>query len=381
MNNHYKETILQNGDYYDSLLKDIHNAKHTIDIETYIFNEDNVGIKIGEALAQVAERGVKVRVLVDGAGTPGWGGQLTRKMEQAGVLTQVFHPFPWKIFSWVRSYSSASFLYKIIHLLSNINKRNHRKSCIIDNAIVYVGSANISKCHSRKDQGGDDWRDTTVKLDSVETKDIQHAFNKAWDYFSIQERIQKSIKDAFRDVDQNSIFRLNYSRHQRHILQKDILKRISLSQNRIWVTNAYFIPDASLLKAITQASERSIEVRILLPSKSDVFIMPLMATTFYMNLLKKGVKIFEYLPSVLHAKILIIDDWYCTGSSNLNYRSLIHDLEVDVHIQSDESKRILEKQFLEDINQSKQVDLAGLKKLSLFKRIVGRLLLYVKYFF
>jgi len=158
MNKTAQETVFFTGtDYFQSLLNDIEQAKASIDLEAYIFANDSLGEKVTNALIQAAQRNVVVRLLVDGAGTPDWGGSITLRLENAGVQTRVFHPFPWRFWQWGRSKIKKSILQKTIYLLSNINTRNHRKTCIIDNNIVYVGSFNISNCHLDKQQGGGNW--------------------------------------------------------------------------------------------------------------------------------------------------------------------------------------------------------------------------------
>ena len=116
-----------------------------------------------------------------------------------------------------------------------------------------------------------------------------------------------------------------------------------------------------------------------MPQKSDVFIATLAAKTFYAELINHGVLIYEYEPGMLHAKILIIDNWYSIGSSNLNYRSLKHDLEIDVTIQTDEIKKMLEQQFMEDIKQSRLINMESLKNQSRIYYFLGRFILMFRY--
>ena len=107
--------------------------------------------------------------------------------------------------------------------------------------------------------------------------------------------------------------------------------------------------------------------------------MPWASSTFYQSLLREGIRIFEYTPSMLHAKYLVLDDWVIVGSSNLNHRSLLHDLEVDVNIKSDQAKQELEEQFLKDTGNSNEVTLQTWKPRPLPIRLMGKLLLYLKY--
>jgi cardiolipin synthase len=361
--------------YFDCLINDIKKAKKSIDLETYIYSKDAIGIEVANALVEAANRGVRIRVLVDGAGTPMWGNTLTRKMESAGIQTRVFHPFPWRLWQWSRSVVRVSPLLKAIYLCLKINSRNHRKVCIIDGQIAYVGSLNICQSHLNKEHWGDYWRDTAVRLKGIDFKDLTTAFEIAWDHMPIQVR----IKEIFRHINKDPVFRLNNTRHSRRILYKNLLRRIGQATERIWITNAYFVPDGILLKKLVDAAQRGTDVRILLPQRSDVFMLPWTSATFYYHLVKSGVRIFEYLPSMLHAKTLTIDDWVSVGSSNLNHRSLLHDLEVDVNIRLPESKQIILQQFISDLNQSKEVELDSWQKRPLYKRFIGRLLLYVKY--
>lgn len=371
-----EEIILSGQGYFQSLLSDIFSAESTIDLETYTFKADQIGNEIANALTQAVSRGVKVRVLVDAAGTPVWGKNI-KNMEKSGIEIRVFHPFPWKLWQWSRSNFSSPVFLKLFYLISRINSRNHRKTCIIDEKIIYIGSANIAQNHVHNDLGGDNWRDTTVKLMGYNITDLQYAFNIAWTGFPVEERIRKT----FHRVNKNPTFRLNYSRHQRRVLYKDLLRKISRSKKRVWITNAYFNPDYFLLRKIISAKKNGIDIKIMLPEKSDVLFMPLISQWFIALLLKENVPVYEYLPSFLHAKLWIIDDWFSIGSSNLNHRSLMHDLEVDVNINTLDAKQILEKQFLEDIQQAQLIDLKNLQNQPIYKRLFARMLLIVRYFF
>ena len=371
-----QETIFNDGEaYFDALLKDIHKARSSIELETYIFDNDSLGQKIAAALIEAQKRRVHVRVLVDGAGSRHWGSNLGKNLEQAGVQTRVFHPFPWHLWSLSRSFIRAPLILKWIYLLLKINSRNHRKVCLIDQKIAYVGSINITQKHLNKSAGGAAWRDTAVRLSHEDFSQLLQAFDIAWNHQPFKERVQ----EAFRIVRRNPLIRLNYSRHRRRVLYKNLIRILSKCKTRIWITNAYFVPDNVLLKHLRDAANTGVDVRILLPKTSDVWMMTWASATFYQNLLNAGVRIFEYLPSFLHAKSLIADDWILVGSSNLNHRSLMHDLEVDINITTPEAKKDLELQFLEDLKNSKEITLKEWNKRPLWQRAMGRLALYLKY--
>lgn len=370
-----EQSIYVDGnEYFNALLADINSAEKSIDLETYIFENDAVGEKIVAALIAAANRGVKIRVLVDGAGTPFWVGNISVKLESAAIETRVFHPFPWHLWQWSHSYVRVPVLLKAIYLLLKMNSRNHRKVVLIDNKIVYIGSINISHVHLDESFGGKSWRDTAVKMLGVDFNELTKAFDAAWTHTAIPERLQK----MFKRIDLNPIIRLNNSRHRRRRLYKDLLKRIDHCKQRIWMTNAYFVPDNFLLRKLTKAAKAGVDVRIVLPKKADVFFMPWASSAFYQSLLEAGVRIFEYYPSMLHTKTLILDDWILVGSSNLNHRSLLHDLEIDVNIRVPSAQQIIEKQFEIDIAKSHEVKLNDWHR-PWHQLFFGRLLLYIKY--
>lgn len=372
----YAETIFTDGvNYFNSLIDDINEAKHFIELETYIFQNDLLGQQILHALVEAAKRGVKIRVLVDGAGSPHWGGAAVKSLEDVKIETRIYHPLPWRLSQWGRTSIRSPFFLKILYFFSKINKRNHRKVCLIDRKIAYIGSFNISKCHLTKEHGGDAWRDTAVRLTGIDLNYLLDAFDAAWDSRNIQERLH----NIFQHVNLNSPIRLNHTRHHRRLIYKNLLRRIARCKQRIWITNAYFVPDNFLLKKLTDRANAGVDVRILLPQKSDVFIMPWASAMFYEILLKSGVRVFEYIPSMLHAKTFILDDWVMLGSSNLNHRSLLHDLEIDVVITSTKAKKTLEQQFLMDLTQSREIHWIEWNKRSFWRKIIGRLILYIKY--
>lgn len=371
-----EERILVDGEhFFESLIHDIHQAQHNIDLETFIFDHDPTGKRISGALCEAARRGVLVRVLVDGAGTPFWSATFARTLEKSSVKTKVFHPFPWQFWNWSRSVTKKPFFLNTLYLLLKANSRNHRKTCLIDNKIAYIGSVNITHCHLKKEDGGKNWRDTSVRLSNINLQELYDAFEIAWTQRTIKER----LRDTFSHIRREPRVRLNYTRHRRRIFHKNLLRRMRLCQQRIWITNAYFVPDNVLLKRLKDAAANGVDVRILLPKKSNMMIVQWASSTFYSNLLKSGIKIYEYLPGMLHAKSLILDDWMLIGSSNLNHRSLLHDLEVDVTVFTESAKKTLEQLFLTDLTRATQLELNHWKNRSVHRRILGKMALYLKY--
>lgn len=365
-NNNEEQIFFVGRDYFAMLISDIEKSCKSIELETYIFKLDQLGRSIIEVLTKAAKRGVIVRLLVDGAGTQSWNSQAVKILERTGTETRVYHPFPWRLWQWSRYHIKAPTLLKLIYLFLKINRRNHRKTCIIDKKIAYIGSFNIHE---------NGWRETGIRLQHIDLSDLSQAFEAAWAHLPIQELVHQ----FFSHIRTNPVVRLNNTWHRRRILYKNLLRRIRNCKKRIWITNAYFIPDNFLLRRLIEAAKTEIDVRILLPRKSDIAFMPWASNAFYARLLKAGVRIFEYEKNILHAKTLIIDNWMTIGSSNMNHRSLLHDLEVDVNVRLPKSKRLLEKQFLLDLKNAKEVFLAAWQKRPWYQHLIGRSLLYVKY--
>lgn len=370
------ETILIDDAYFTSLLADINDAVHTIDIEMYIFSNDMAGSILSDALCHAAKRGVKIRILVDGIGSPEWGDVITTNMTNLGITSKIYHPAPWIINHWkYDTHSPNSVVSKFFRLLSKVNSRNHKKIFVIDRRIIYIGSANITNHLISSSDKRNIWRETGVKVSGIDPAILVQNFEKLWRSTKPKER-RTSLNNGIPD---NSIFRLNNTWRLRHIYYKDLLQRISNAKRRIWVTNSYFVPDSRLLKKLVTASKNGLDVRIMVPSVSDVFISSVASKMFYTILLENGASIYEYLPRILHAKSLIIDDWYLVGSSNLNYRSIRHDLEADAEIKSITAKETLDQQFLIDLKNTRKINHQDIKSMPFYFYILGKLILFFRY--
>ncbi|MBV8802898.1 MAG: phosphatidylserine/phosphatidylglycerophosphate/cardiolipin synthase family protein [Gammaproteobacteria bacterium] len=365
------ETILIDEAYFSSLIADINEATISIKMETYIFANDDIGKKVLSALCFAAERGVDTRLMIDGIGSRSWTAEMTKQLVQAGGMLRIYHPLPWLIrHIKVNPQRRMSLWQKIIYLMTHINTRNHRKVCVIDNRIGYIGSANITR--SPLYNKSLLWHDVTVKCVG-NLQPLIYAFNIAWG----KQTFKTKLNTIFSLVKSNPVFRLNYSWRLRRFLYKDILYKIKHANKRIWITNAYFVPRHFFLKQLAKARRAGIDVRIVITKDSDVAAVSLLTKTFYNFLLKSNIILLEYSNAgILHAKILIIDDWMCVGSSNINYRSFRHDLEADISLQYAETKKTLENQVKKYQHDSTRITSI---ELPYFKKIIARCMLLIKY--
>jgi cardiolipin synthase len=352
------EKLFFNGDqYFDSILEDIAKAQETIDVESYIFEYDELGQKIISALAQAVKRGVQARIIVDGIGSAPSARSLETACKENQIHFRVFHPI---------------FAAFFIPIFKTMNRRNHRKTWIFDRKTAYVGSFNISKVHTQLVP--EPWRDSAVRVEGEAVLLLNDAFEKVW----TKNRVWKKRLFLFQESMSSLLVRLNDGIHKRRSYYRELLMRIREAKSFIYFGNAYFSPHFRIVMELCYASRRGVEVHVLLPRKSDVFFMPWVSTTYYLALLQSGVIIHEYLPRVFHAKNYIIDNWMLVGSSNLNHRSLFHDLEADVRITQEENQRLFLEEFRKDLSQSEVVTFEKFKKISWIRRMIAHFFLLFK---
>ncbi len=369
-----EETLFFDGDAFFAVLIRAISQAESVDFETYIYEHDELGRQIARALCDAASRGARVRLMIDGVGSASWTEHYLAPLAQAGVEVRIFHPLPWEVTS----------LKSWISLFRKVNRRNHRKVVIIDGRSAWVGSMNVSAYHVRSLRGPESWRDTGARVTGPPITRLQEGFEQAWRRAwtpgTRRRRRRLHRLRAPENVRQGELVRLNYTRDLRRFAHREFLRRIVDAEHRIWITNPYLVPNKLLIQALSYAASKGVDVRLIVPRKPDILFMRWAASAFYNDLLKSGVRIFEYLPRVLHAKTFLIDDWVSVGSNNLNHRSLIHDLEVDVGLTHPESHRALERQFLMDIAESQEVQIGEWNGLSAPERWAGKLILYFKHF-
>lgn len=367
-------------DFYGAVLGDIARAQRTIDLEIYIFSDDDVGHRFMEALREAAGRGVRVRVIGDGFGASGWAAHHVPGLLEAGVEARVFRPMPWRLLKMAAN--RLTLLNNMVGLFMTLNRRNHRKLWLVDGRIAYVGSLNISKNHLETAEGGANWRDTGVRVEGPAVAEMAWAFEKTWSIswrFGGWKRLFHGRHSMPKPRRHSCLVRLNDRIKSRKGLFRDLLNRISFSKRRVWITTPYFIPSRRLVRRLCRTARRGVDVRILIPRRPDVRFVQWVAAAYFDLLLPSGVRVFEYLPGVLHAKLVRIDDWATVGTSNLNHRSMLHDLEVDLVVTHDESKASLERQFLLDLTQSEEVTERTLESRSWMSALAGRILLLFRY--
>ena len=371
----YERLYFSGDEYFDAMITAIDSARISIDMEMYIFNADAVGQAVAAALVRAAGRGVRVRLIVDGIGSVSWIGAWRPNFSLSGIAIRVWKPI--YVGPFLREVIQHLARGRLWRFLARHNRRTHRKYIVIDGEHAFTGSLNVAAEHSARVRGPAAWRDVGIEVKGQVANKLVQAFNHAWDRSYRLGGTRRWIgRRSLPSLNGASLVRLNFTRAFRRRFRKDLLWRIRRAQKRVWIANAYLVPTAPLLKAIFIASRRGVDVRILLPSRSDLFFMPWVATSFYGALLHAGARIFEYQLSFFHAKTVQIDQWAMIGTSNLNTRSFHHDLEVDIVVTGQETKDQLDAQYQMDLLQSREIDvraLSGRRWIGFLGRIVALL--------
>jgi len=352
-----EELIVEGDAWLQALEQAIAAAHRRISIEMYIFAPDETGIRILDALLQAGQRGVQVQVVIDGAGSSSLIWERLASLHKSAVAVRVFHPLPTQVLSPM--FGRGAGLLGFLRMTPVLNRRNHRKVVIIDEAIAFVGSFNLINSVSQQISGSDYWREAGARVAGPAIAALvtafEHSWAHAWHFDDRGLRRRNLWPRRLPAGPPAGLVRLNHRLRARLSLWRDLIRRIQRAKGRVWIAAAYFVPPRRLIRALTRAAQRGCDVRILMSRRSDISFMPWVAATYWQSLVPKGVQVHLFEPGIIHAKVSLIDRWLCVGSSNLNMRSLLHDLEADVVLTRSESITRMEQTFAESFAQSTQV--------------------------
>ncbi len=356
-------------DYFDGLLTDIDSAQFEIIFETYIFSLDEVGNAFVKSLKQASKRGVSVRLLIDGVGSYNYTTRLVKMFESTRCEIKIFHPLPWDFRVFRKALIAGQSYSALLSSIATINRRNHRKLCIIDRKTAWLGSFNITADHFNRlrNEEGRTWHDTGLRTSGSAVPMLLDNFEQVW---------QRKGENRTKRTRQFLAFSTIRGRKQ---LASELIDHLSAASERISITNAYFNPSNRVLKTLRRAAKKGVEVRVIVPAKSDIFFFPELSRTYYADLLNADIRVFEYQHSVLHSKTMLIDKTVVVGSTNLNFRSFIHDLELDALVFDKKIVEQMEQRFEQDLAQCEEIDLKRWEKYPLLLRLlawVPRLLRY-----
>ncbi len=348
-----KVVLLQDGpSTYQALYGAMAAATNSIDMESYIIEDDEVGQRFATELKAAQARGVVVNLIYDGVGSLGTPKAYFDDLAAHGVNTLQFNPIdPLKARTgW------------------DVNQRDHRKLTIIDGRTAFVGGINISSVYSggsfsqgSKERPGQKvpWRDTDLQIDGPVVADFQKLFMDTW---ARQKGKPMASANYFPEIGRQGdvVVRAigGTSTEPSSQIYATLVSAIRSSSTSILLANAYFDPDPQLLGAIRDAARRGVDVQLLLPSVSDSWLVMSAGRRHYGELLEAGVKIYERQGALLHAKTTLIDGvWSAVGSTNLDWRSFLHNDEIDAIVLSASFGDQMRAAFQADLAQSQQLTL------------------------
>lgn len=350
----------------------------TVWVESYIFEPGLLSERLLKCLKTCKDRGVDVRIMVDGIGAPDFIDNFGDSLREQGIPFKIYHPVPW-IGSQLHE-SEAWLPSRILALWGNLNSRNHRKTFIIDGSIAYIGSMNVSDNHLTEVYGSKAWFDVGVKVEGGCVEILKVAYINSWDGWREKVKAVKwsNIKKSISNGKFQRFFILNHTLRTRKLAFARLRLRIARARQKVWIVTPYFSPGFRFVRRLRMVARRGVDVRLLFPKHNDILVMDWVVKSYYGELLKAGIRIYEYEPSVLHAKAAIIDDWAMVGSSNLNSRSIVHDLELNYILQMRSTYDQLTTVFRDSFEKSVEVKSADY--VNVFQRFFGRLFLLLRYF-
>ena len=317
--------LLRSGaEYFPALALAIQNAKHTVYLQTYIYEIDSIGIYIGNALKQAAQRGVTVNVLLDGFGCKDLPKAYVKELVATGVRVMFYRQ---KISPWT--------------LKKNRLRRLHRKVAVIDGLVGFVGGINIIDDHNAPHKIPPRI-DYAIQIEGALLPHIAKNVHQLWRRISWMHLRRASHlpvmpKNKHHAFDTSTGIKAAFVVRDNVLHRRDIedayLDAINHAQSEIIIANAYFVPGRKFRKALVDAAKRGVKVKLLLQGKMEYFLMS--AThAFYSVFLNNGIEIYEYRKSFMHSKVAVIDNYWATvGSSNIDPFSLLLAHEANVFIQ------------------------------------------------
>ena len=347
-------------------------AKDSINLETYLFDQDPLGLKFADALIAKQKEGVQVNIIYDCVGTLGTPQAFFDRMQAAGIRLLPYHP--------------VSPIHKFGRW--RINNRDHRKILVVDGNVAFAGGVNITAAYSRSSPFrskspstvSTGWRDTHIQIEGPAVAALQWMFLDNW---ASQQEGGLPERDYFPGLPPAGDKVLRVLRSQPgsdHEVFKAYFLAIHGATKSIHLTAAYFVPDVQILRALLDAAKRGVDVKIILPSISDSGLVTSAAHSYYTEMLEAGIKVYELKASILHAKTAVIDgSWSTVGSTNMDTRSFLHNKEVNVVVMGDEFGREMESAFRDDLKDSNEVELVKWKQRpqgQKFKEWLARLLSY-----
>lgn len=356
---HTRLRVLTNGDqFYEDELETIAKATQSVHLEAYLFERGELTQRFLDVLTERARAGVEVRLVLDAIGSFGTWDSYFNRLREAGGKVAWYHGFK-------------------IHLLPRLNNRTHRELLIVDGRVAYIGGAGFADHWYRGKKKHPRWRDTMVRVEGDAVVSLQATFTENWleaaGEVLVGNEYYPAAGEEKNEQDCSAVLVINSSPSTGRSSRARILFQTLLAsaEKSIYVNSPYFLPDASARKEFVRASNRGVDVKIIVPGhKSDHLLTRRSSRRLYGELLESGCRIFEYEPAMIHHKALIVDGhWAVVGSTNFDTRSFGINDEVNLAARSEPFAERLTRDFEQDLKHCHEVTLEAWKRRGVFERV------------
>ncbi|HEY0827047.1 MAG TPA: cardiolipin synthase [Bacilli bacterium] len=349
------EMIVYNNakDTYDAILESMEQAKDHIHLEYYIFKADQIGCRFQEVLIRKAREGIKVRFIYDGLGSYELANGFLQELKDAGVEVHSFLPLLVAFFN------------------KRMNYRNHRKIVVVDGIIGFLGGMNVGDEHLGSNPKLGYWRDTHMRMLGDAVNFLQHTFLIDWFFVSGEKLIEDHRYFPVHQCPGNEQVQLISSGPdtQGEGILEMYFAAITTATSHIYITSPYFIPDQSIMMALKTAAVSGLDVRIIIPGVADSKIVELASLSYLEELMRAGVKFYQYEKGFIHAKVMIIDYKLATvGTANLDMRSFFSNFELNAVMFDRKTIQRIESDFLQDLLDSREVTMAKFMQRSRYQK-------------
>ncbi len=347
-----KVTLLQDGAAtYSAMFAAIRKARDHINLETYIIEDDETGRQFADLLLEQQGRGIQVNVIYDSVGGFNTPKAFFERLTAGGINVLEFNPVnPLQArTAWL------------------INNRDHRKLLVVDGRVAFIGGINISSVYTsgsfvgsatRAGESKVAWRDTHLQLAGPVVGELQKLFLQTWEKQRGKPLASRDYFPALKAEGNEMVRAIGSTPDDPYsLIYLTLISAISNAEKQVYLTNAYFVPDPQLLKSLTDAARRGVDVRLILPSVSDSALVFHAGRAHYSELLAGGVKLYEHVGALMHAKTAVIDGvWSTVGSTNLDWRSFLDNDEVNAVILGHDFGQKMQAMFASDLEASQLID-------------------------
>lgn len=341
--------------FYPAMLEAIRSARETINMECYIVHKGEVRDRFVKALAERGRAGVRVTLVADAIGSFGAFHSTAKPLRKAGCRVQAYHGLSW-------------------HRLARLNNRTHRELLVVDGRVAFIGGAGLADWWLKPTRRKPAWRDMMARVEGPVVANILGIVAENWLACCGEILTGPDVYKPRAKAGTTAAFALKSSPADRatvsRVLFQTLIEGATLS---VRIATPYFLPDKAFRRALVRTARRGVKISVVVPGRiTDQRWVRLASRRMYGQLLRSGVRIFEYTPGMTHVKMLIVDDlWSAIGTTNLDNRSFEHNDEANLAIRDKAVARRLVEDFDADIARSQQILLSAWKRRPLWEQLVG----------